>query len=76
MLFPLQERYTEAVLHTQVGRGNSTYAIQKAKSRMGLGKGPPLVASDASGIRTHHVTKNVFYKPEHSRERLSITWMD
>jgi len=46
-----------------------------AKSKMGLGKGPPLIASDASGIRTHHTTKDIFYKPEHSRERLSITWM-
>jgi hypothetical protein len=70
-----QERYTEDLVHNQVARGHNVYPIRKAKSKMGLGMGPPLIASDASGIRHHHQTKNIYYKPEHSRERLSITWM-
>jgi hypothetical protein len=63
-------------MHAQVARGHSVYPIRKAKSKMGLGMGPPIVASDASGIRNFHVPKDMFYKPEHSRERLSLIWMD
>lgn len=58
----------------KVNRGRNIHPIQKARDSLGLGKGPPLLASDASGIRHFHTTKDIFYKPEHSRERLSLTW--
>ena len=63
-------------MNAQIARGRNVYPIRKAKSKLGLGLGPPIVASDSSGIRNFHKPDDMFYKPEHSRERLSINWME
>ena len=37
----LQERFTEELVNAQIARGRNVYPIRKAKSKMGLGLGPP-----------------------------------
>ena len=70
------EEYAERLVATQMKRRHNVYPIQKAKEKLGFeSQGRPvLLASDASKIRIHPQTKDMFYKPEHSRDRLSINW--
>jgi hypothetical protein len=50
--------YKHSSLFGLVGsdKGKKFYNIEhrKAKSKMGLGLGPPIIASDSSGIRSFH----------------------
>ena len=74
------ERYTEQLLSTQQSLGRDTYSIRKCKSNLALGKGPALVAAENVYLNDHMdnriqaVTKDQFYQPIDSRNRLSINW--
>ena len=70
------EEYAERLVADQLKRGHKVYPIQKAKEKLGFeSQGRPvLIASDASKIRIHPQTKDMFYKPQDSRDRLSINW--
>ena len=70
------EAYAERLISRQKSAMKDPYPIEKAKSKLGLsarGK-PALVASDNSKIRMYSTTKDIFYRPEEARERMSINW--
>ena len=70
------EDYAEKLVSTQFNKGYKVRPIIKAKQTLGLeARGcPVLIASDASKIRIQPQPKDIFYRPEDSRERLSINW--
>ena len=68
------ERYTDRLISLQQSLGRDTYPIRKCKNTLGLGQGPPVVASDNFDNKIYSVTKDIFYKPIDSRNRLSINW--
>lgn len=68
------ETYVEKLLLEEKSKDLNVYPIMKAKQLLSLGRGVPLIAADNSGIRLNPLAKNIFYRPEDSRERLSITW--
>ena len=72
------EVYAENLIQTQKNRGRNVYPVQKAKEKLGFEAqgNPVLIASDASKIRIHPQTKDMFYRPAQSRERMSINWME
>ena len=70
------EDYAEKLVATQFNKGYKVHPIIKAKEKLGLeARGcPVLIASDSSKIRIQPQPKDIFYRPEDSRERLSINW--
>lgn len=69
------ERQAQDILAIQQSLGRETYPIQQRKDALNLGKGAPAVASDGNyDNRVYSVTKDIFYKPIDSRNRLSINW--
>lgn len=69
------ERQAQELLAIQQSLGRETYPIQQCKDALNLGKGAPVVASDGNyDNRVYSVTKDIFYKPIDSRNRLSINW--
>ena len=70
------ERYAEDLTGTQRRALKPTYPIERAKLRLGLEARamPALVASDESKIRMFPTPKDIFYRPEEARERMSINW--
>lgn len=70
------EDYAENLVATQFNKGYNVHPIKKAKEKLGLeARGcPVLIASDSSKIRIQPQPKDIFYRPEDSRERLSINW--
>ena len=68
------EQFTEKVISTQRSLGRDPYPIRNLANSLCLGKGPPLVASDNFDNKLFCVPKDIFYKPEDSRTRLSINW--
>ena len=70
------EKKAEDLIHFQGTRGRNTIPLRKAKKGLALGMGPTLQAADNLDHRLHTQAKDMFYKPEHSRQRLSINWDD
>ena len=70
------EEYAERLVATQLDKRYNVYPIQKAKEKLGLeARGcPVIIATDSSKIRIQPQPKDIFYRPEHSRDRLSINW--
>lgn len=68
------ERYTEQVLSAQQSRGRETYPVRKSRAGLSLGYGAPLVASDNFDNKIFCKTKDIFYRVEDSRNRMSINW--
>ena len=68
------EQIAENLISTQQALGRETYPVVKCKAKLALGRGPPLVAADNFGNKIYAVTKDQFYKPIDSRNRLSINW--
>ena len=60
--------------------GCNTYSISKCKSNLALCKGPALVVAENVYLNDHidnriqAITKDQFYQPIDSRNRLSIIW--
>ena len=70
------EEYAEQLIEKQFNKGYRVHPIRKAKEKLGLeARGcPVLIATDASKIRIQPQPKDIFYRPEQSRDRLSINW--
>ena len=70
------EEYAEKLVSTQFNKGYNVHPIKKAKETLGLeARGcPVIIASDASKIRIQPQPKDIFYRPQQSRDRLSINW--
>ena len=70
------EVHAEELIAKQFNKGYNVHPIRKAKEKLALeARGCPVVVSlDGSKIRIQPQPKDIFYRPEQSRDRLSINW--
>ena len=68
------EVFAENVITQQKARHRDTYPIRKLKTALNLGKGPAIMAMDNFDNKIYAQTKDPYYKPVDSRNRLSINW--
>ena len=77
----LEEKQKDLNLHQIIKAKKSLYLGRSVKvftssqiNTKSLFRGVPLIAADGSNIRLNPKPTNMFYKPEESRDRLSINW--